>query len=40
MIYFLKLQWQMERIDEEYLSHLVNIKRITEKEKNEIMNQG
>lgn len=39
MIYFLKLQWQMKRIDEDYLNRLVNIGRITEQEKYEIMNK-
>lgn len=39
MIKFLKLQYKMGKIDEEYLSHLVEIGRITEEEKAEIMTQ-
>ena len=37
MIYFLKLQWRMGKINEEYLDHLVEIGRITEAQKIEIM---
>ena len=37
MIRFLKLQYQMGKIDEAYLNHLVEIGRITEGEKAEIM---
>ena len=37
MIYFLKLQWRMGKIDEEYLDHLVEIGRITAEQKIEIM---
>ena len=36
MIRFLKLQYQMGKIDEDYLSHLVEIGRISESEKAEI----
>ena len=39
MIRFLKLQYQMAKIDEAYLSHLVEIGRISEKEKAEIITQ-
>lgn len=37
MMRFLKLQYQMGKIDEAYLNHLVEIGRITENEKAEIM---
>ena len=37
MIRFLKIQYQMGKIDEAYLSHLVEIGRIAESEKVEIM---
>lgn len=37
MLRFLKLQYQMGKIDEAYLNHLVEIGRITEIEKAEIM---
>ena len=37
MVRFLKLQYQMGKIDEEYLNRLVEIGRITEEEKTEIM---
>ena len=37
MIRFLKLQYQMGKIDETYLNHLVEIGRITESEKAEII---
>lgn len=37
MLRFFKLQYQMGKIDEAYLSHLVEIGRITEREKAEIM---
>lgn len=37
MIRFLKIQYQMGKIDEAYLSHLVEIGRITENEKGEII---
>lgn len=40
MIRFLKLQYQMGKIEEAYLTHLVEIGRITESEKNEIMEQS
>ena len=39
MIRFLKIQYQMGKIDESYLSHLVEIGRITEEDKTEIMTQ-
>ena len=39
MIYFLKLQWRMGKINEEYLDHLVKIGRITSEQKIEIMEQ-
>ena len=39
MVRFLKLQYQMGKIDEAYLNHLVEIGRITESEKAEIMGQ-
>lgn len=39
MIRFLKLQYQMGKINEEYLNHLVEIGRFTEEEKAEIMAQ-
>lgn len=39
MIRFLKLQLQMGKIDEAYLNHLVEIGRINEEEKAEIMAQ-
>ena len=35
MLRFLKLQYQMGKIDEAYLNHLVEIGRITESEKAE-----
>lgn len=37
MIRFLKIQYQMGKIDEAYLNHLVEIGRITEAEKAEII---
>lgn len=37
MIRFLKLQWSMGKIDEEYLNRLVENGRITEADKIEIM---
>ena len=37
MLRFLKIQHQMGKIDEAYLSHLVEIGRINENEKAEIM---
>lgn len=37
MLRFLKLQYQMGKIDETYLNHLVEIGRITESEKADIM---
>lgn len=37
MIRFLKMQWSMGRIDENYLNGLVEIGRITEVEKAEII---
>ena len=37
MIYFLKLQWHMGKINEAYLDHLVEIGRITSEQKIEIM---
>ena len=39
MLRFLKLQYRMGKIDEAYLNHLVEIGRITESEKAEIMAQ-
>ena len=39
MVRFLKLQYQMGKIDEAYLNHLVEIERITESDKAEIMEQ-
>lgn len=39
MVRFLKLQYQLGKIDEAYLNHLVEIGRITESEKAEIMGQ-
>jgi len=39
MIRFLKLQFQMGKIDEAYLNNLVEIGRITESEKVEIITQ-
>lgn len=39
MLRFLKLQYQMGKIDETYLNHLVEIGRIAESEKAEIMAQ-
>lgn len=39
MLRFLKLQYQMGKIDEAYLNHLVEIGRITESEKAEIIAQ-
>ena len=39
MLRFLKLQYQMGKIGEDYLSHLVKIGRITEEEKAEIIAQ-
>lgn len=39
MIRFLKIQYQMGKINEEYLNHLVEIGRITEIEKAEIIAQ-
>ena len=39
MLRFLKLQYQMRKIDEVYLNRLVEIGRITEEEKAEIMGQ-
>lgn len=39
MLRFLKLQYQMGKIDEAYLNHLVEIGRITEEEKAEIIAQ-
>ena len=40
MVRFLKIQYQMGKIDETYLSHLVEIGRITEEEKAEIIEQS
>ena len=39
MLRFLKIQYQMGKINEEYLNHLVEIGRITESDKAEIMAQ-
>ena len=40
MIRFLKLQYQIGKIDESYLNNLVEIGRISEEEKAEIMGQS
>ena len=37
MVRFLTLQYRMSKIDEEYLNHLVEIEKITEEQKLEIM---
>lgn len=39
MVRFLKLQYQMGKIDEAYLNHLVETGRITGSEKVEVMEQ-